>query len=399
MTVSALQQALRSGQHTLTGLERDLHLHLSRHQAHPNLVGFKYDMLESPMQDPVCRNARGIVLDEDRGWEVVAWPFNKFFNSGEGLADTIDWDTAKVQEKVDGSLMILYYYRDPEDAYSGQWLVASSGRADAGGNINGSVMTFAQLFWRTWGAGLNRSGGLLNALQDLDRGSTYMFELTTPWNRVVCGYGDAENLTYLGRRDLRTGLEVRAGADPDYHLSWPAPAREFPLQSLEDVARTFEQMDPMQQEGYVIVDADFHRLKVKHPGYVALHHLKAGLTPRAVLEVVRSGETAEVIAAFPEWRRLFDEVRADFEALVLELEQQYETVKDIVEQKQFALMVMGKQAAPGQELMRCRCSSALFSRRQGLSIREHLRQLHLDRVAAILGLDAKSFPIPEADNG
>ena len=37
--------------------------------------------------------------------------FFKFFNYGEDV-DTVDWQTASVQEKVDGSLIKYFYFKD-----------------------------------------------------------------------------------------------------------------------------------------------------------------------------------------------------------------------------------------------------------------------------------------------
>lgn len=47
-------------------------------------------------------------------------PYKKFFNFGEDCAATIDWNTAKVQEKIDGSLISLYWYDD-------SWHISSTG--------------------------------------------------------------------------------------------------------------------------------------------------------------------------------------------------------------------------------------------------------------------------------
>lgn len=50
---------------------------------------------------------RGLVLDERNNWSVVAMPYYRFFNHGERHADTLDWATARVMDKADGTLVIL----------------------------------------------------------------------------------------------------------------------------------------------------------------------------------------------------------------------------------------------------------------------------------------------------
>ena len=92
---------------------------------YPNLVLFKYDQVNSPMDNPVVQECRGIILDEADDWRVIARPFTKFYNYGEPNAASIDWTTARVQEKVDGSLCAFYHYK-------GDWHVATTGTPDAG---------------------------------------------------------------------------------------------------------------------------------------------------------------------------------------------------------------------------------------------------------------------------
>ena len=66
-----------------------------------NLVMFKYDQLNSDFHNDIVKECRGLILDADT-FEVVSYPFNKFFNYGEQYADDVDWHTAYVTEKLDG---------------------------------------------------------------------------------------------------------------------------------------------------------------------------------------------------------------------------------------------------------------------------------------------------------
>ena len=69
----------------------------------------KYDMLESDFSEPMVQEARGSIFTFNKEWKCVCHPMDKFFNYGEVYASDIDWETAKVYEKVDGSLMKLWY--------------------------------------------------------------------------------------------------------------------------------------------------------------------------------------------------------------------------------------------------------------------------------------------------
>jgi hypothetical protein len=119
----ALQTLLRS--HGLDGLT-EIFIKARRHPLFPHLICFKYDQRRSPMAEPAVQDARGLILDESDDWAVVSMSFRKFFNLGEPLAADLDWSSARVEEKLDGSLLVLY-------PYAGTWQVQTSGTPDAGG--------------------------------------------------------------------------------------------------------------------------------------------------------------------------------------------------------------------------------------------------------------------------
>lgn len=330
----------------------------------PNLVSLKYDQIKSPFSEPLVRQCRGLILDSANNWALVARPFDKFFNLGEELAAKIDWQTARCQEKLDGSLMILYWF-------DGDWRVATSGTPDATGSV-GHVnpdWNFQGLFWWVWNC------QLMKRPAEKWREWTFLFELLTPYNRVVTK-PVGNRIVFLSARSL-DGEEEMVGGDefPCETYHWEA-VQEYPLRTMKDILLTFEKMNPLVQEGYVIVDGDLNRIKVKHPGYVALHHLKGdGFGPKRVLECIRMGETAEIVASFPEWKPDFDKMAHKYADLVGHLEAEYGRLKDIPLQKAFAL-----------EALKTRCPSALFALRSGKvqSIRGHLQQLNVESLLVTL---------------
>ena len=251
-------------------------------------------------------------------------PYRRFFNLGEAHAAAIDWATAEVMEKLDGSLITLYHYQ-------GEWHVATSGTPDANCEVNGYGLTFAELFWRT----AREQGLRTEHLRDY---YTYMFELCAPENRVVVQHREAR--IYLhGVRHVPT-LGERG---PYYHadvLGVPAP-RTFPLRSQEECVAAARELAPLECEGYVVCDAGFNRVKIKSPAYVALHHCKDGLmSRRKIAEVIRAGETAEfekALDAFPELRQTFEELKGRYEQLCYSATTVYRSLAPIADQKAFAL--------------------------------------------------------------
>src|SRR4051794_21524704 len=142
MAQPTIQTYLRSGG-SLAELESRYAIAAKRHVRFPNLVMLKYSQINSPMAEPIVQDCRGIILDEADDWRVVSYPYRKFFNHGEPNAAAIDWPSARVFDKLDGSLMTLYRYAE-------KWQVASSGLPDADGPVFGHGLSFARLFWQTW---------------------------------------------------------------------------------------------------------------------------------------------------------------------------------------------------------------------------------------------------------
>lgn len=357
-----VQKMLRTGT-TLDDLASSLFIKSRRHKDHQNLVLLKYDQIQSPMANPVVQECRGVILDESRDWEVVSRSFDKFFNYGEANAAEIDWNTARVQEKLDGSLCVLYWY-------GGCWNVQTSGSPDAGGSVDSSPGTFADLFWETFN---NSYMELPESSTELDRDMCWAFELSTSRNRIVVVH-DEPSLTLIGVRHRRSGAQYTTRIPDLYYSNWKM-VKEFPLQSFDDISKTFETMNPLAQEGYVVVDGNFNRVKVKHPGYVALHHAKDGMTDRALLEIARNGEVSEVVAHFPELADKLREIEWKLSVFVAGCHRAYGENMHHESQKDFANAVKGHVA-----------SSVLFNCRKGQRISDTLKNVSIYKLEEWLGL-------------
>jgi len=84
--------------------------------------------------------------------------------------------------------------------------------------------------------------------------------------------------------------------------------QEFALYTLKDCIENAKRLN-YDNEGYVIVDQFFNRVKVKSPLYVALSHLSQGVTTHSnVLEIIKQNEQDEFLAYFPEFQEVFTDV-------------------------------------------------------------------------------------------
>lgn len=281
------------------------------------LVMFKYSQFDSDFMNPLVRECRGIILDEDT-FDVVSYAFDKFGNYGEPYCPEIDWKTARVGEKIDGSLCKFVKFQD------GNLLVSTNGSIDAfkaglQDQIGCPYSTFGELVAeavRVEAARRNMpaSDGKFAWLADmLEPGYTYMFELTSPYNKIVVPQTETR-LNFLGCRNNETFEEI-------YFTDHPLAGvfrtpKVFPLGSLEECVSAAKELT-LDHEGYVVCDAAFNRVKVKSPLYVSAHYMRSddgSLSHRRAAELIKENQTDEFLTYFPEFKADFDKMRAALDA-------------------------------------------------------------------------------------
>lgn len=285
-----------------------------------NKILLKYDQLSSPtlMANPEVQECRGIILEKDT-WKLMSLAFVKFFNSEEGNAHKIDWDTAHVLEKLDGSCIQVYY-----DWTTDAWFAATTGTAEGEGEVNNKLgTTFNQLFWAVVKEKYNLDSSKFT------KGFTYVFELTTPYNIVVKPHGEA-SASLLTVRNLETLKEV-----PFEELTAIAESLGVPrvksydlnAKNIGALLKTFENM-VWHDEGYVVVDANFNRVKIKNPAYVAVHHLKGKTAEHNIIAIVKTNEIDEFGATFPDRKEELYKLKENYDALIVKLEGVWAELQD-----------------------------------------------------------------------
>lgn len=306
-------------ENSLEKLTEEFSIKVRRHIKYYNLVNLVYCQIESPTYHPIVKECRGIILDEANNWNVVAYPFNRFYNYGQPGTEDIDWETASVFQKLDGTLIIMFHYNN-------EWLVATKGSPDASGQVGDFNFTFSELAWDTF----NKEG---YSTDQLYKNCTYCWELTSPYNKVVVPYCKPE-LTLLAVRDNNTFKESSSLEFCQFRT-----VESYPLHSWKGILSSLEKLSGQHNEGYVVCDANFNRVKVKHPGWAALAHMKDGLTKRRILELIRTGEDEEFLLYFEEFQTLFNEVKNKYSNLVNKIEYSWNKYKHIEDKKEFALQV------------------------------------------------------------
>ena len=287
----------------------------------------KYNQIDSNFNYELVRECRGIILDNNL--KPVCIPFFKFGNYGESYCPDIDWKSARVQEKVDGSLIKVWFY-------DGRWRVSTNGTIDAyKSDIGQSIFSVMNIPYQTFGGLFDKAKENCGLDFDrLDKNKTYMFELVSPYNKVVVPYKNIE-IYHIGTRDNITFKEL----DEDIGVKKP---KQYDLHTLEDCIATANKM-PYNEEGYVVVDKNWNRVKIKSPQYVAVHHLKNNgeLNFASLVQLIRENEIEEFCTYFPEYKEIVIKLKNKIEEVIERLETNLEklTKETFETKKDFALKV------------------------------------------------------------
>ena len=273
-----------------------------------NLLMLKYSQVDSDMSIPLVQECRGLILDADT-FEVVSFPFVKFFNVQEPNAAKIDWNSARITEKIDGNLIKVV-------RLGNDLLISTNGtiladKAPVAPQPDCPFKTFGEIVREVFRKKI--SEGIFSP-DHFRENFTYMFELTSPWTRVVVPHKE-NGMRFLGLRDNSTFRESLPYGHP-LTDAFPPP-RIFSMKSLDECISVAREL-PWDEEGYVVVDGDFNRVKVKSPRYLSVHHLRGDsgiLSYRRAIEVVRANEVDEIVGYFPEFGEPLAKVKADIAAL------------------------------------------------------------------------------------
>ena len=286
---------------------------VKRHPDRPNLVMFRYSQFESDFTNPVVRCCRGSVYDirEDGTVKPYLMPFFKFSNYGENGADPIDWSGALyIRDKLDGSLLKLLKESGGNDLWT------TNGSFDL--NIEVPELlpaendenlpppyTFASL--RDYAL-----HGHEEEIKCLPEGWTFMFELTSPYNRIIVPYRETK-LYLLACRDPQGVEHTPEWAAENFALTIATP-KIFSFKKIDDVIAYCQAVDSDDCEGVVVQDANFNRIKVKTDHYRSLFYLKGEdhFSDERIFFAIKQGSIDDAVVAWPEIRPRTDEITAEW---------------------------------------------------------------------------------------
>ena len=261
-------------------------------------VLFKYNQIASDFSQEICQEARGLILDSEDNFRVVRYAFKKFFNIDEGFAAHIDWDTAVASEKIDGSIMSVWYAR-------GKWHLSTNGTIDAfKAELSGvgPYKTFGELFESV----LPLSTFVGNRYENI----CWTFELVSPYNKVVIDYPETK-VYLLSIRFMNTLEELDYDRISAYAAKLGVAYPQFYYMNDEAGFRRLVENMPEGHEGVVVRDQYNERVKIKTLLYFEMHKAKNNgvITLERIVDLIRANDHYEFLSYFPEYTDTFNAVK------------------------------------------------------------------------------------------
>jgi len=322
-----------------------------RIREHPHIKNrfiFSYDMIRSDMSFDIVKVSRGLVLDvitkhlfddskdyskvepeKVRKCEVIIRGFDKFFNHGETNADKIDWNgPIYAFEKLDGSLIKYTTIKDVyPKTHHGVWyrkLWTTNNGFDASASLPGDLICEYETFQDLIDEAIkNWDQSIIYEMKELGKDLVFMFELVSPFNRVVVPYNMIE-LYWLGCRCKITGKEylprdlVHIGTDKKFNSSVSKllygikqpKVYQMETKTVAEIINLVSEMGA-DKEGIVLVDQHFNRIKIKGEAYLSVHRMKDNsgqLSTEHVLKCIQNETIDDIIGMFPEYNQKIQEV-------------------------------------------------------------------------------------------
>lgn len=260
-----------------------------------NRILLCYDHIESKPGE-IVDECRGLILDpyihtkvpEDSPLgetSVVCRPFKRFYNYGQPGAAIVNLDDARIYEKLDGSLIKVYYCND-----CGRWHTATKQTFHGDQKIiedEEHSPSFSDL------------ANSLIPFMRLNQNITYLYELVGPENKNVVSYL-VTDIFLIGAIENASGEEHDIfSIAKDQGVKTPA---YWKFNKIEDILKIISERSGAEFEGVVACDSSFNRVKIKHPEYNAYNRLKdkASSSSKNLLEIILREGDDDAITVLPD---------------------------------------------------------------------------------------------------
>lgn len=251
-----------------------------------NFIIFNYSQLSSDFNNNIVRECRGIIFYEPT-WECVCHGFDKFGNYGEDYVPDLDQKSIYVREKIDGSLIKIWYFNN-------KWHYSSNGMIDLKDvETIDSYVNFMDLFKM---ALYSNNLTIEEFEQKLNPKYIYMFELVSPLNRVVIEY-EKPDIYLLAARERKTD-ELSL----NFEIEGIKSPKKYYFKTISEIIEAAQELS-WNEEGYVVSDKYNNMAKIKNSEYVKSHYFRNNniVTNKRLISIVLAGEVDEFSLYCPDY--------------------------------------------------------------------------------------------------
>jgi len=254
-------------------------------QYHPTLplqiINYSRTVQFDNLWDEVTTYCRNLILDLD--CNLIARSFSRFKNfeqlTNEEIPDCGYW----VQEKLDGSLINLFYYNN-------EWIFASKGSFTSIHSIKAK-----EIFEKKY---------KLEGYNRLKPEYNYIFEVVFPENRIVVNYENEEKLIFLSAFKGENEIKFENIGQELGLFNWNFDIVNSQLclrdERKDDDFLVYKSKNLKNREGYVMLFLNGFRMKIKFEDYCKLHKVSTGVSNYTVLEHLKNNTFNELLELCPD---------------------------------------------------------------------------------------------------
>ena len=294
-------------------------------QYHPNndLIIWNYSpkVQYEKLWDEITLRCRGLITDVNG--KVIVQPFTKFFNYEE-VANQIPTknDYVYVQEKMDGSLGILFNYKN-------EWIMSTRGSFTSEQSKKG-----LEIIQKKYN------------LSSFEPSVAYLVEIIYPENRIVVNYGQ-EKIVFLSAVPNR---HYKWESSENDELHWTTSCSFFHSNGIDkkdivDTNQLFSFSDELYQElkqkneenkeGFILrfFPSNF-RVKIKFEEYVRLHKIVTNISNRDIWEYLKEEKSfKDILEKVPdEFYNWVKETKESIESQFNKIENEYKWIFKVIKQ-------------------------------------------------------------------
>lgn len=330
---------------------------------HKNWFMFVYNLFDSDLSNYVVRACRGTVLEiNGKDVKVISYPYSKFDNYGSAsckdIEEQIDWSKAVMPLKVDGILIKtakvddrLYFFTNGSFDLNAPFedsLVFDEPET-RGAEVYGDLLAYAikkgsknvEVFFNKENGEFYCKGSFVN---EVPEGSTFMFELTSPRNKIICNYQETK-LWWHGFRDENLEEKDPRKMKPFSDFDFEIPPL-LDANNLDDLKTIISSFKGDEKEGVVITDysaSPVARSKIKCEDYLRNKFARdAASNDYIIFKAVVFDEYDDLMAAVPATIPKIEQIKSELETFYSWYLNAIEEAKKFENKKDYALFYKNK---------------------------------------------------------